>query len=605
MFEPRHTARSSISSAGWTSPAPRARSASIGSVNSNDSVDLDAIIADGSDINDGEQLDLAAMDDDPEWSTKDPRKMTDRSAHGAESHSSNHASPSEPEEQQLEEEQAPESMMQSNYDSLEEDFQEHEEMTGEFEDQGDDLEQASDPSLSASPSHTSKVNRALSPNGHVSPDTKRSGRNPFDLETDFLEEHPVGGLVDVRQHQASRLRPVSQLQAPRQLARPSAAVAGTSTAGVSRLALPRAGSASTAKSGLVPPRASGLARPTAGRTQSAAAGASTPKSPASNVSRLAPPASLRPGRYATSAGTGSGSGIKAPGSTVASAGAGKANGTGIKAPVARSNTGLARPSAGATTKPASAKSSGISRPGVRAGSALPTPGTRSASSPSIPTPASGLKRPSMLQQPSTATTKPTAAAASPSRLRPAGNISSPSSARSTIPGPRSPVRSTSASHLARPMSMLVSPSPSHSSTSSMQSTLMPSSSGLIAPRQRPRSSTFQFAQRPITSLDGRRSAEPLSVHKEMYMEEHGYQPGEEEEDNYAILTPPQSPHSSRTAATNGGGGYRSLLPSPSSSGIPKPGASRIGSASKIGTISRLPMAGSGLTSPRAGTSRYS
>ncbi|KAF9161532.1 hypothetical protein DFQ26_004462, partial [Actinomortierella ambigua] len=129
MFEPRHTARSSISSAGWTSPRPRARSASIGSVSSTDSVDLDAIIASGSEINDDDQLDLAAMDDDPEWSAKYPRKAG-RSINGAETHlGDHHADSPEPEDQQQQLGEEPEqgSSVQSHHHALDEDWQEHEE----------------------------------------------------------------------------------------------------------------------------------------------------------------------------------------------------------------------------------------------------------------------------------------------------------------------------------------------------------------------------------------------------------------------------------------------------------------------------------------------
>ncbi|KAF9973853.1 hypothetical protein BGZ73_002883 [Actinomortierella ambigua] len=626
MFEPRHTARSSISSAGWTSPGPRARSASIGSVCSNDSVDLDAIIASGSEINDDDQLDLAAMDDDPEWNAKDLRK-TDRATNGAELYpGDHHAEPTESAQQQQQD-----SSVQPHHHAQDEDWQEHEETAGEFEDRRDDFEHTLDPQ---SPGRASKTPQGtLSPNGHASPESnRRSGRNPFDLETDFMDEQPVEGLVDVRQIQASRLRPAGQLQAPRQLVRPSAHGTGAGAgagAGVSRLAPPRAGStgaATAAKSGLAPPRASGLARPTAAGTQSASA-----KAPGSGVSRLAPPAALRPGRYATpGAGAGAGSGIKAPGATTGlrkPTAAGGAGGSGIKAPVARTNTGLAKPTAAAGTgiKPPGtatglkAPAAGIPRPGGRTGTANGPSASATTAKSGIAAP-SAIKRPSALQPPgSIHATKATSNTNPQSRLRPVSTMGVPSAAangkgsttplgNSALPGGlRSPGRSTTHSNLVRPVSMIMSPSSSSSSSSSSMT------SGITSPRQLTKASTFHShygaPSRTVIGRDGRRSAEPSSsmMHDDIYLDEHGYHGGDEEghegmaDDDYAILTPPQSPHSSRA----GGAGVlrASLLPSPSS-GIPKPGASRIGGGSKIGTISRLPTIGSGLTSPRAGTSRY-
>ncbi|KAF8986482.1 hypothetical protein BGZ46_000013 [Entomortierella lignicola] len=478
-FDSRPSARSSISSSisGW---APRARSTSVSSQGSNDSVNLDALIAEGSDINEECPLELEDGDD-VEWS-KDQQRQLQLQGQIA---TTNLPGPRSKSATGISEVNVRPKNENHAY------WSDSEMLTSEGEEELDGMSRrfsqiAMDSSL--------PVVRGLSMGPAGGRTTVKSprfpdGRNPFDLEADYADT-PAGLRTSDRMSNVSNYSstssnrssigrlPASGLKAPSpRLVQPATR---------SMLAQPKA-TAST-KTGIARP--SGLQAPRTG-LQAPRSGLQAPRAASSSTR---------------------GSSIGAPGRTNPS-----------------TRTSPAMQQKGVATSRLPSNPTSTVRPGTKSQIAPPSSVRKLTQAGSA---VAGSNRPrSLIQAPSTSRIASTATARSPPG---ASKLSSPKRT-STAPNlVTSPTRVGSSAYL-------TSPTSSHSSTSS--TTRGSSARDTITPlsmRLSNATGTSHLAQPKTTA--SRRSISMYGSNN-LYANQDSVQYQDYEEDEYAVLTPPQSPSS--------------------------------------------------------------
>ncbi|KAG0052560.1 hypothetical protein BGZ83_002438 [Gryganskiella cystojenkinii] len=558
-YESRPSARSSMSStiSGWA----RARSSSVSSQESSGSVNLEALIAEGSDINEECPLDLEEGDD-LEWSREQQQQQSrmqqPRSRNQIQTMSQSKCVSGEIPMQQVENQTAEE-----NWDEY---LSESDMVTEEDQEFGQTLKSFSQIALKSS---TSSGVRGLGYSGlptKLSTPTSAAsrfaeGRNPYDLDGDSMET--PSGLRDPRA--GNRLSTVST----------SSNTSSTSGRGVgngSKLLAP--GASRLPASGLKAP-ASRLVPPAATRS-----GLTQPKATSSAASKTGVGLTRPSGLPAPKSGL---QAPKAAGSSAARSGVAKpAGGSGVAGP-GRTGSLPRAASVGGLGKMATTTATGTARTGVpRTGSTsqlaapltIRRPGTGPSGISSIAVGNTAAKRQSLL---------PSATSASTSRISaPPGRLPAPgtraNSTRQNSIGSTLQLTSPSRLTSGRPASTttyMVSPTSSQSSTSSMRSiphdTVTPLSQRLSNATG---TTTLPSASRLTKPGAGQRAVSMYGSNSRLYSVEREpealtYQQEEEEEEDYSVLTPPQSPSSNKNVPGIGrslGGIPRSGLKPPSASG---------------------------------------
>ncbi|KAF9954221.1 hypothetical protein BGZ72_004756 [Mortierella alpina] len=560
-FESRLSVQSSTSSSlsGW---APRARSASLSSQSSNDSVNLDALIAEGSDINEECPLELEEADD-VEWSrVQQQQQQQQQQALFEPVRSRNTTVGSEANMLQYDDHDVDQYWEGSDMIATEED-EEFDEALREF-------------SQLAIKSSSTEV-RGLAGQGRTEVGSTRfaDGRNHFDLDGDYMDRpsglRPVSNRTSTHSNYSSTSdrSTSSRLQAPSASRGQGSAAASGLRAPASRLAQPKSMLAQpkAATSSIAAPR-TGIARPS---------GVPPPR-----TGSQAPKSGLQPPRAASA--LGKASSLAKPTTTgvaragVVSNGARSTAGPGSRVP-SKPAQGLARPSASKTQ---------IATPGsVRRSPA--TPVTTSNRNSLLPAPSSASSSKIGLASSNGRTTPNSRTMTSPKRsLTQPSLLTSPTRLPST--------RQASSSHL-------VSPTSSQSSTSSLPS-LAHGSKDTVTPLSRRLSTATGTARQRTAATTGR----SISMYGASSLLQH------QDDYEYSVLTPPQSP-SSKIRSRTPSGLPRSGLQAPSSSSrlvSPTVSTSRIGRPSSPAShtfssrpqtpTSSLPVSrySSGLVSPRAG-----
>ncbi|KAF9901734.1 hypothetical protein EC991_005743 [Linnemannia zychae] len=610
-FDSRLSTRSSTSSSisGW---APRARSSSVSSHGSNDSVNLDALIAGGSDINEECPLDLEEGDDMvADWSKEEPRLVED----------------------ELEEQELPTQVQQGQrsrrstgasvsssmlYDDRQSDDY-WDEPEGEDPEFDETLKGFSQLSLK---NGIPEVRGLTSPKLLRAPTTGSSsrfpdGRNPFDLDADYMDmpsglispsssnnrlstlsqDSNISNRSSISSIGGSRLQPpggsrlpgaASGLKAPAsRLTQPGSRIATGVPQPASKTGLARASGLQQPKSGIQAPK-SGLQAPKTGLQAPRASGLQAPRTGSSSA--LVKPSATG---ARTGAATTTGSRLTAPGSRVPS----------------KPGSGIAPPSATRSQIAAPGTIKRASTMGTRNGSGLLPPSTvtsRSASSSSL------IARSGSATASRTLTSPQRAASATPSQLT-------------------SPTRVPSG-RLSSSSSYMVSPTSSQSSTSSLPSlahnrdSVTPLSQRLSSATgtsqlMRPKAAgAGASTSRSLSMYGSSSSLLPTSGRTSQQQQYHQYQQAMEDEADYAVLTPPQSPSSKRVI---GNGPVRSGMAMPSRLTAPSVSTSRVPRSTSPAPLSAGPSSGSsflprshtptsgglsvsripsGLVSPRAGRS---
>ncbi|KAG0297508.1 hypothetical protein BGZ96_006017 [Linnemannia gamsii] len=597
---------SSSSISGWAPPSTRARSSSVSSHGSNDSVNLDALIAGGSDINEECPLDLEEGDDlmTVDWS-KQSRLLE----------------VSDDDDEPIQIQQGQRSRRSTGASFTYDDHQ----ADGHWDESEGTEDPAYDNTLKGfaqmSVKHAIPEVRGLTSPKHMRTPSSSSassrfpdGRNPFDLDADH-RNNPSGLTSPSSNNRLSTLSQDSsisnrssigsiggsRLQPPGVSRLPGSSAASGLKAPVSRLAQPGARSSTGVPQ---PASKSGLARPSG--LQAPKSGLQAPKS-----GLQAPKSGLQAPRTASglqAPRTGSSSSLVKPSAGGRTTGAGAATGSRLVAPGSRvpskTGSGIAPPS---TTR------SQLVAPGTvkRATSALTTGRNSTLLPPSTVTSRSASSS-TLLARPS--------AGANGSRM-----LTSPQrtgTGRSTPTQLVSPTRVPSG-RLSSASSYMISPTSSQSSTSSLPSlahardTVTPLSqrlsnaTGTTSQLMRPKAAGG--ATRSLSMYGSSSSLLPTSGRTS---QQHYYHQQQEEEADYTVLTPPQSPSSKRVI---GSGVPRSGMAMPSRLAAPSVSTSRVPRSSSPAplsagsnsggssylprphtpTLSRIP---GGLVSPRAGRS---
>ncbi|KAK3824461.1 MAG: hypothetical protein JOS17DRAFT_751892 [Linnemannia elongata] len=607
-FDSSSRLSNSSSISGWAPPSTtsRARSSSVSSQGSNDSVNLDALIAGGSDINEECPLDLEEGDDlmTVDWSKQ--QRLLD-------------VSDDEDDNNRVQIQQGQRSRRSTGasftsnmlYDDRQaDDYWDEPEMV---EDPAFDETQKAFSQLSMKHS-IPEVRGLTSPKQLRAPSSASSrfpdGRNPFDLDADYMDT-------------------------PSGLASPSASNNRLSTLSQDSSISNRSSISSIGGSRLQPP---GVSRPTGSST------ASGLKAPAS---RLAQPGVRSTGvpQPASRTGLARPSGLQAPKSGIQVPKSGlqapksrlqaPATASGLQAPRTGSSSSLVKPSAtGGRTTTGAAAGSRLVAPGSRvpskAGSGIAPPsGTRSQiAAPGTVKRAGSVatnNRNSTLPPPSTVGTR--SASSSTLLARPSTNgsrtLTSPQRTGTSTPNQlTSPTRGVPSGRLSSSSSYMVSPTSSQSSTSSLSTSSLPSlahARDTVTPLSqrlsnatgtsqlmRPKAAGAGGATRSLSMYGSSSSLLPTSGRTS---QQHYHQ---DEEADYAVLTPPQSPSSKRVM---GSVVPRSGMAMPSRLAAPSVSTSRVPRSTSPTSLSSflprpqtptsgLPVSrfGSGLISPRAGRS---
>ncbi|KAG0083264.1 hypothetical protein BGZ93_001955 [Podila epicladia] len=559
-FDSRPSARSSTSSIGnW---APRARSSSVSSQGSTGSVNLDAIIASESDLNEEKPLELVEGDE-VDWTNREERPAVEN------------AQPS------------PTPLMANSYSTtprtthLEDQGEDYwagsisENEIGDDEDDeefGEALREFSQMSLKTNSSVQVRglgFSSGLPSSSRIAAPSSRfpPKKNPFDLDADYMD--PVG-LDNLRSGSrtstysnsgtASNRSSISKMPTPSGLVQPKSGKAP----GASRLAQPGARS-------MVQPK------PTGSRGTTPAGQA--PKS--GQVPR----------------------GLQAPR-------------TGLQAPktqAPRASTATRAPTKPGVAPPPRTGPSSLVKPQVKPGSRLTPP---SAPASRINTTRSQLAPPATIKRPNipTSTSNRTSLLQAPASMacRSTGTVGATvarmnaAAASSNISGLTSPKRSlTMPSGLVSPTrirtggSAMVSPTSSQSSTSSLPSLGYGArdSSQRLMNATGAASSTKSRLMGPRIAT-GRTSMYGSSAHLRMEEDEDDTYYDDYRHPDYAVLTPPQSPSAK--------GSRLSMVP-PTRLAIPTTMTSRIGRPSSPATMGVTGLRGPqvhGLVSPKAGHHRY-
>ncbi|KAF9361254.1 hypothetical protein BGX26_004773 [Mortierella sp. AD094] len=583
-YDSRLSARSSISSSisGW---APRARSSSVSSQGSNDSVNLDALIAEGSDINEECPLELEDGDD-VEWSKDQQQRQLQQQ-----------------QQQQLQEQQQQQNTLanvnrgglrsRSTTGGSEADMLQYEDQdvgdywsdsevpaTEEDEEFDETLREFSQLAMKSSIPEVRGLSLAGDRRATVTSPRFPDGRNPFDLEADYADT-PAGlrsgdrmsnisnySSTSSNRSSISRLPAAGNSRLPASgLKAPSTRLAQPGTR--SMLAQPKAAvSSTTSKVGIA--RSSGLQAPKVG-SQVPRSGLQAPRAASSST-------------------------LVARGSSIAAPGRAVSNTRIAPADQRKGVTNSRLPSNPATS---------TTRPGTKSQIAPPN----STRKPSI----SGANRQSLLQAPSTSRIASTTTGRSPSG---ATNLTSP---KRTLTAPNllaSPTRSASDRHLSS-SAYMVSPTSSQSSSSS----ITPGSSARDLSRRLSNATGTSQLTRAKTTAPGRSismygSSSLFANRDTVYQQQQDYDEGD-----YAVLTPPQSPSSSKAGSRVTTGIPRSGIAAPSRlvaptvstrtgrAGSPSPLSAGSNSSSQGSMLPRshtptssLPVSRihSGLVSPRAG-----
>ncbi|KAF9544289.1 hypothetical protein EC957_012252 [Mortierella hygrophila] len=600
-FDSSSRLSTSSSISGWAPPSTssRARSSSVSSQGSNDSVNLDALIAGGSDINEECPLDLEEGDDlmTVDWS-KQQRFLE--------------VSDDEDDNNPVQIQQGQRSRRSTgasftsgmSYDDRQPD------------DHWDEPEMAEDETLKGfsqlSMKHSIPAVRGLtSPKQLRAPSSASSrfpdGRNPYDLDADYLDT-PSGLTSPSSNNRLSTLSQDSNISNRSSIS--SIGGSRLQPPGVSRLP------GSSAASGLKAP-ASRLAQPGVRSTGVPQPGSRT---------GLARPSGLQAPKSGLQAPK---SGLQAPNTRLQA----PRTASGLQAPRTGSSSSLVKPSAtGGRTTPGAAAGSRLVAPGSRVPSKVssgiaPPSATRSQmAAPGTVKRAGSVgtnNRNSTLLPPSAVASR--SASSSTLLARPSTNgsrtLKSPQRTGASTPTQlTSPTRGVPSGRMSSSSSYLVSPTSSHSSTSSLahaRDTVTPLSQRLsnatgTSQLMRPKTAGAGGATRSLSMYGSSSSLLPTSGRTS---QQHYHQ---DEEADYAVLTPPQSPSSKRVM---GSGLPRSGMAMPSRLAAPSVSTSRVprstsplsagynsGGSSYLSRphtptsslpVSRIP---SGLISPRAGRS---
>ncbi|KAF9106908.1 hypothetical protein BGX29_008016 [Mortierella sp. GBA35] len=609
-FDSRLSTRSSTSSSisGW---APRARSSSVSSQGSNDSVNLDALIAGGSDINEECPLDLEDADDVVvDWSKEEQEEQLPLEdplpvpvQHGQRSRRSTGAS-------------ATSSLLYDDRHS-DEYWDEPPEMTEEDPEFDETLKGFSQLSMkNAIPAVRGLAYAGQQRSTATGSSSSRfpDGRNPFDLDADYLNTpsgltSPTNRLSTLSQDSNISSRSSissiggSRLQPPGVSRLPGAPGSGLK-APASRLAQPGS------RSGVPQPGSKvGITRPTG--LQAPKSGSQAPKT-----------------------------GIQAPKTGIQAPKTGlQAPRTGLQAPRTGSSSSLVKPSTnGRTTSAIGSRLAAPSRVPSKAGSGIAAPSTTTTRS-HIVAPGSNIKRAASVSTGNRNSTLPppsTVASRSASSSTLVGRSNSTIAGSRTMTSPQrtgaitpsqlaSPTR-VSSGRLSSSSSHMVSPTSSQSSTSSLSS--FAHARDTVTPLSQRLSNATGTSQlmRPKTvgtprsvSMYGSSSLLPPTGGRNHHQQQQHHYQQQEDEVEYAVLTPPQSPSSKRVMSGLPRSGMatpsRLTAPSVSTSRVPRSmSPAPLSAGSNSGGSSYLPrphtptssLPGSrilsGIVSPRAGRS---
>ncbi|KAF9996634.1 hypothetical protein BGZ80_002559 [Entomortierella chlamydospora] len=519
-YDSRPSDRSSISSSisGWT---PRARSTSVSSQGSNDSVNLDALIAEGSDINEERPLELEDGDD-VEWSKDQQRQLQQQ------------------QQQQLQEQQQQNTLANVNRSGLrsrsttggsQADIHQYEDQdVGDYYSgsEGNSEVNSEVPTMEEDEefdetlrgfSHFSNLSmdipevRGLTMAGGrrstVTSPRFPDGRNPFDLEADYADT-PAG------LRSGDRMSNISNYSS-----------AGSDRSSISRL--PAAGNSRLPASGLKAP-STRLAQP---GTRSMP---TQPKATRSSGLQAPKAGSQVPKSGLQAPKAGSSSALVARGSSIAVPGRTAAN---TKIPPADQRKGVT----------SSRLPSNTANSTVRAGTKSQIAPPNSSRKPSV----TGANRQSLLQAPSASRIATTTTGRPPSRT------TNPTSPKRTLTAPNlltSPTRSASDRHLNS--AYMVSPTSSQGSSSSLTARDTVTS---VSRRLSSATGTSQLTQ-PKTTVRGRSISMYGSGGLYTSRDIAHQQQQDYEEADYAVLTPPQSP-SSKAGSRAATGIPRSGIAAPS------------------------------------------
>ncbi|KAF9116391.1 hypothetical protein BGX27_003074 [Mortierella sp. AM989] len=555
-YDSRLSTHSSISSSisGWT---PRERSASVSSQGSNDSVNLDALIAEGSDINEECPLELEEADD-VEWS----KGQQQRQLQLQQSSLVNQPELNKVAMRSRSTTGASEVDMHDNQ-AMNEYWSDSEvPVTEEDEEFGETLREFSQLSMKSAMPEVRGLSLGGDRRSTVKSPRFPDGRNPFDLEADYADT-PAGLRSGDRMsnisnysnysNTSSNRSSIGRLPAPSNSRLPASGLKAPST----RLAQPGT------RSMLAQPKAkAGIARPSG--LQTPKAGAQTPRS------------GLQLPRAASS------STLAARGSSIAKPGS--------------SNPGRTIPSA--RTSPVDQRN-GANPARPRAKSQMASP-----SSIRSPMAVTTSNRQSLLQAPSTSRIAST--------VRRSPSASTLTSPKRTTTAPNllaSPTRATS-NRRQSASAYMVSPTSSHTQRETVAS---------LSQRLSYATGTSQLVRPKTTAAPGRSISMygSSSMHSNRDSVYQQYQQDYDERD-YVVLTPPQSPSSSKPGSRMANGIPRSGIAAPSRLVAPTVStsrATRAGSPSPLSAGSNFGSQGSflprphtpsssripsGLVSPRAG-----
>ncbi|KAI1313062.1 hypothetical protein EDD11_002699 [Mortierella claussenii] len=605
-YDSHISARSSVSSSisGW---APRARSSSVSSQASNDSVNLDALIAEGSDINEECPLELEEGDD-VEWSKGQQQVMPSPASTNGSTRTRNTTAESEID------------MRQYDVQDMDEFWGNSEAPTEEDEEFDETLREFSRMAVKSSIAQIS----GLSMNGDIragganlrTSSRFADGRNPFDLEADYMDTHM--GLRTTDRNSIISNQSNSSISSSR------SSTSRLPSSGASRL--PGA------------PGASGLKAPTTRLAQPTTRSMLAQSKTATSVQKtgIVRPSGLQAPRTGSQAAK---SGIQAPrsGSQVPR--------TGFSSTLTSRGSSIAKPGISGIATPGrttaiNSKAAPTAQRKVAAPSRLPSTSTAGAARPGTAASRSQVPPPNSIKKSAVTTANRQSLLLAPSTIsrngangRTAGNISSVSPKRTqTSPSLlSSPTRMPSDRQLNSPY--MISPTSSQSSTSSLQSPTMGNSGRdtviPLSQRLSHATGTSQLARPKTSGTLSNRSvsmygSSSLLPHRDS-SHQHQYQHQEDNEGDYAVLTPPQSPSSLKTAASrNVTTGIprsgivppsrlaapsvsttrpgRAISPSPLSAGSNSGGQGLMLPRSHTPTSSTIPLSrmSSGLVSPRAG-----
>ncbi|KAG9320199.1 hypothetical protein KVV02_005699 [Mortierella alpina] len=486
-FESRLSVQSSTSSSlsGW---APRARSASVSSQSSNDSVNLDALIAEGSDINEECPLELEEVDD-VEWSRVQQQQQQQALLQPARSRSTTAGSEA--------------NMLQYDDHDVDQYWEGSDMIATEDDEEFDEaLREFSQLAIKSSSIEV----RGLAGQRRTEPGSKRfaDGRNHFDLDGDYMDRpsglRPVSNRTSTHSNYSSTSdnNTGSKLQAPGASRGQGSTVASGLRAPASRLAQPKSMLAQpkTATSSTASPR-TGINRPSG--VQPPRTGSQAPKS------GLQPPRAASVLGRASSLAKPTTTGVARAG--VASNGVRSTAAAGSRVP-SKPTQGLARPSASKTQ---------AATPGsIRRSPAAPV--TTSNRNSLLPAPSSMSSSKSGMASNNGRTTPNSRTMTNPKRsLTQPSLLTSPTRLPST--------RQASSSHL-------VSPTSSQSSTSSLPS-LAHGSKDAVTPLSRRLSNATGTTRHRTAAATGR----SISMYGASSLLQH------QDDYEYSVLTPPQSPSS--------------------------------------------------------------